>query len=220
MQIIKTNKPPVSKFEKPDLLAGGALLLGLLFILIAWYKFINIISILGLEPTSIPSEIQKAVTDNLTCISTTNINFVVYILQVLFGTSQQFVLSQQKDIQIFLINIGKKLVFDAKGEIMTNCLLPNNNYLNMFNNYLVAYIHPTGLANCIFNTGINVVKFQIENAQIRLNLQINIITNFTYYGAYLTYSSLGYITYRTGIVERNLYLIKNINKKNKKYFII
>jgi hypothetical protein len=162
-----------------------------------------------------PEHVSEAIIYNLKIISIKKSNFFVYFLGVMFGTGKQIIVSHQKEIEQFLTNILTNFTYNIRGEIMTNCMTQSSNsYLNIISDFIITIFSPGSMYGCAIQTPIAYIQFQINLYQIRLVSNINTITCLTYYGTSLTYASIGYVSYRTGLVKiKNRYLQNTNNYK-------
>ena len=213
MKICKKQLDNYNQWLYIDLFVTLTLLLGLLCIFFAWYKLTNLAYNIGINPTTLPQHIREAFINNLKILPIINMNFFAYFFSVIFGTGKQIIVSQQKEFEHFLTNIFINFTYNAKGEIMTNCMTQSpNNYFNIISDFVITIFSPRSMYGCVIQTPVAYIQFQINLYQIRLASNINTITSLTYYGASLTYASICYVSYRTGLVK-----IKNSYLQNKNY---
>lgn len=213
MKICKKQLDNYIQWIYVDFLVTLTFLLGLLCILFAWYKLTNLVYNIGINSIALPQHIREAFINNVKILPIRNMNFFVYFFSVIFGTGKQIIVSQQKEFEQFLTNIFINFTYNAKSEIMANCMTQSSNsYFNIISDFVITIFSPGSMYGCVIQTPIAYIQFQINLYQIRLASNINTITSLTYYGASLTYASIGYVSYRIGLVK-----IKNIYLQNKNY---
>jgi hypothetical protein len=184
-----------------DLIAAGSFIVGLLCIVIAWYKLTNILSLIPVSG-NFNEEVKKAFYDNLKNVPIQNLNLFAYIFKVMSGMTGQILMSQQETIQLFLKDILYNVVKDASGQAIANCFNKTpTSYFGAITNIVTAYVSPQAVQNCILQTGKEYVNYQMNLLTINIASNMDSISNLTTFGTRLTYASIGYISYRIGIMR-------------------
>ena len=192
-----------TRLTNSDLLASLALVTGLICIIIAWYKLINIISVIPISD-HFGSDVQQAFRDNLKNVPMENLNFLAYFFKVLFGMTGQVLTAQQEHIQSLLSSFISKTIITSSGEILTNCLpQESSSILNSVSTFFTTFVSPNSYQQCILKSGEVLGNAALYNAGVKLSLvniqigaNIAAIGDLTTFGTRLTYASIGYITYR------------------------
>jgi hypothetical protein len=189
------------KINNYDLIAAGSFILGLLCIVIAWYKLTNVLSLIPLSD-NFNDEVKKAFYDNLKNVPIQNLNLFAYIFKVMTGMTGQILMSQQESIQLFLKDILYNVVKNASGQAIANCFNKTpTSYFGAITNIVTAYVSPQAVQNCILQTGKEYVNYQMNLLTINISSNMDSISNLTTFGTRLTYASVGYISYRIGLLR-------------------
>jgi hypothetical protein len=197
-----------TRLTNSDLLASLALATGLICIIIAWYKLINILSVIPVSD-HFGSDVQQAFRDNLKNVPMENMNFLAYFFKVLFGMTGQVLTSQQGHIQSLLSSFISKTIMTSSGEILTNCLpQESSSILNSVSTFFTTFVSPNSYQQCILKSGEVLGNAALYNAGVKLSLvniqigaNIAAIGDLTTFGTRLTYASIGYISYRIGLIR-------------------
>ena len=199
--MVEYQKQRKFKINNYDLIAAGSLILGLLCIVIAWYKLTNILSLIPLS-NNFNEEVKKAFYDNLKNVPIQNLNLFAYIFKVMTGMTGQVLMSQQESIHLFLKDILYNVVKDASGQAIANCFnKAPTSYFGAITNIVTAYVSPQAVQNCILQTGKEYVNYQMNLLTINIASNMDSISNLTTFGTRLTYASIGYISYRIGLMR-------------------
>jgi hypothetical protein len=199
------------KINNYDLIAAGSFILGLLCIVIAWYKLTNILSLIPLN-NNFNEEVKKAFYDNLKNVPIQNLNLFAYIFKVMTGMTGQVLMSQQESIHLFLKDILYNVIKDASGQAIANCFnKAPTSYFGAITNIVTAYVSPQAVQNCILQTGKEYVNYQLNLLSINIASNMDSISNLTIFGTRLTYASIGYISYRIGLAR--IPVISNYERK-------
>jgi len=197
-----------SRLTNTDLLACLALVTGLICIIIAWYKLINILSVIPVSD-HFGSDVQQAFRDNLKNVPMENLNFLAYFFKVLFGMTGQVLTSQQSHIQALLSSFISKTIMTSSGEILTNCLpQESSSILNSVSTFFTTFVSPNSYQQCILKSGEVLGNAALYNAGVKLSLvniqigaNIAAIGDLTTFGTRITYASIAYISYRIGLIR-------------------
>jgi hypothetical protein len=185
-----------NKITYKDLMAAGALVLGLLCIFISWYKLNNIlssISINGVSSSEITEEFEKFSKE----VPKEEVNLLYYILSVMLGRGAQIFSKQEKFILDFLTKSVLNIVRGASNEAIANCFTnTGNTYFDALSNLVTSYVSSSAIQSCILHTGKQNINHQINVFTIQMSTHIATISNLTYFGTTLTYASIVYIGYR------------------------
>lgn len=199
--IVEYQRQRKFKIYNSDLIAAGALIVGLLCIVIAWYKLTNILSLIPVSD-NFNEEVKKAFYDNLKNVPIQNLNLFAYIFKVLSGMTGQILMSQQETIQLFLKDILYNVIKDGSGQAIANCFNKTpTSYFGAIANVVSGYVSPKAVQNCILQTGKEYMNYQINLLNIKIASNIDSISNLTIYGTRITYAAIGYISYRIGIMR-------------------
>jgi hypothetical protein len=179
-----------------DLIAALSFIVGLLCIVIAWYKLTNILSLIPISD-NFNEEVKKAFYDNLKNVPIQNLNLFAYIFKVMSGMTGQILMSQQETIQLFLKDILYNVVKDASGQAIANCFNKTpTSYFGAITNIVTAYVSPQAVQNCVLQMGKAYVNYQMNLLTINIESNMVSISDLTIFGTKLTYASIVYISYR------------------------
>jgi len=200
------------RINNQDLIAAGAFVLGLLCIVISWYKLTNILSSISSDSLSKNKIIIEEFNKYKQEVPQENLNLLGYILNVMLGGHK--ITEQEQLILQFLQKVVLNVLQGASEAAVKSCFSDGTTYFGVVSNLVTSIVTPQVAKDCAVYTAKEYVQNQMNMLIIQTSSQISTITNLTTFGTRITYGSIIYIGYRIRGAARIEY-----NGNNSKKYI-
>ena len=193
------RRPRINKY---DFFAAIIFVVGIIFIVIAWYKLSFIL-------TPGRGNLMEILRENFSSTPIANYNIIMYFFRALFGTAQGVIESQQNYMQRLLNDILTKTMMTDAGRIITNCTPKSDpsTILGTLDSFVTPFLG-SSQTECMTQSGaviaqaaLDKVKTEIQLLTINISSQMQSVASITSYGAYCARFSLTYFAYRVGLFK-------------------